>query len=216
VIKILCFFIRFFQYPIKLILKTIIIRKLCSVGKNFVFDPYSSIYSPELIEIGDNVFIGERAHISAKIKFRNNIMLGPRPVIIGGNHYFAVKGRSIRSLRPKASENYESISIEDEVWCGASVVILGGVVLGMGCIIGAGSVVTKNIPPYVMAVGNYCRPIAKIFDDETLLEHLTILGFDKNFAYALVKRRNEELKSFGIIEIKQIDKTDDYWEFMDN
>ncbi len=184
------------------------------MGKNFIFDP-ASFLSPEYMRIGDNVYIGEMAHITAVIEIGNNVMFGPRAVIIGGNHLFAVKGKSVRFLHPKNRETYEPLRVEDEVWCGACVILLGGVVLGMGCVIGAGSVVTKPIPPYVVAAGNYCRPIRKIFDDETLFAHLIALGKTPLFAEEIVARRQTELKAWNVDTLATIDRTSTYWEFQE-
>jgi acetyltransferase-like isoleucine patch superfamily enzyme len=210
-------FIKYFNpnnYLLYIKKKTLMLQ-LKRVGKNFICDPNSSIDYPKYVEIGDNVFIGEQAHISAEVKIGNNIMFGPRPMIIGGNHYFAVKGRSVRFLHPKERENAEPIVVEDEVWCGASVLILGNVVLGMGCVIGAGSVVAKSIPPYTVALGNPCHPIKTIFSDNDLIEHLKQLGLTQGEALAIQSRRKSELKTWGIIDIPIVDKTNSYWEFRD-
>jgi len=140
-------------------------------------------------------------------------MFGPRPVFIGGDHYFAVKGKSVRFLHPKDRENWEKIIIEDEVWCGACIIIPKGVIVGMGAVIGAGSVLTKNIPPYTVAVGNPCKPIKKIFDDKDLYEHIIKIGYDEKFAKDIVNRRNNELELLKLVNIPVINKTEMYWEY---
>ncbi|MGB5105228.1 MAG: acyltransferase [Candidatus Zixiibacteriota bacterium] len=127
--------------------KRTLLSRFRGVGANFLFDPLSTILTPEQIEIGDNVFIGERAHISAEVSIGNNVMFGPRPMLIGGDHYFAVRGKSVRFMHPQGRENIEPIVIEDEAWFGAGVIILGNVTAGMGCVVGAGSLVSKSIPP---------------------------------------------------------------------
>lgn len=190
-----------------------IMKKFRKVGCNFSFDPKSTIVTPQLIEIGDNVFIGESAHISAELKIGNNVMFGPRPVILGGDHIFAVRGRSLRFLRPKNSENSLPIFIDDEVWCGACVMILKGVKIGMGSVIGAGSVVTKEIPPYVVSVGNPCRPIKKIFHDDTLVSHLIALGKEEKAANRIKNLRTTMLKQLHLDNLATIDNTAEYWEF---
>jgi len=58
------------------------------------------------------------------------------------------------------------IVIEDEAWIGANVVVLAGVTIGKHCIIAAGSVVTKDVPPYSVAVGNPARVLKK-YNPET-------------------------------------------------
>jgi virginiamycin A acetyltransferase len=65
-------------------------------------------------------------------------------------------------------ESKGDILIEDDVWIGANSVVLSGVTIGRGSIIGAGSIVTKNIPPYSIAVGNPATVIAQRFNKETV------------------------------------------------
>ena len=196
--------------------KRSLLKRFKKVGNNFIFDPTSSIMTPELVEIGDNVFIGEKCHISAEVKMGNNIMFGPRPIILGGDHHFAVKGRSVRFLKPKNRDNSAPIHIEDETWFGAGVIILKGVTVGIGSVIGAGSVVKKSIPPFCVAVGNPCEPVRMIFDDHALLEHLTALNYSREFAENIVKRRNTELIEWQISNLTVIEKTDSYWETKTN
>ncbi|MDE6177216.1 MAG: sugar O-acetyltransferase, partial [Paramuribaculum sp.] len=57
-----------------------------------------------------------------------------------------------------------------DVWIGGQCVILPGVTIGRGAVIGAGSVVTKDIPPMTVAAGNPCRPIRLITEADTVTE----------------------------------------------
>lgn len=196
--------------------KRSILGRLKRVGRNFVFDPLSTILNPEQIEIGDDVFIGERAHISAEVTIGSNVMFGPRPMIIGGDHYFGVLGRSVRFLHPLDRENAEPIKIEDEAWFGAGVIVLGNVTVGMGSVIGAGSVVSKSIPPYTVAVGNPCRPLKRIFSDEALVSHISELTKDDSFALKVLARRRHELGAMNLSDLPIVDKTDLYWETRPN
>jgi acetyltransferase-like isoleucine patch superfamily enzyme len=182
-------------------------RRMKHLGNNVQFDPMSTILTPEWIEIGDNVFVGEMAHMSGRITIEDNVMFGPRPLLLGGNHLFAIRGKSVRFLHPDDNENLEPILVEREVWCGAAVVILGNVTLGTGCVIGAGSVVPKPIPPYVIAVGNPCTPIARIFDDKTLLAHLKEIGTNEETAQDILKRRKDALKQARMSQLPVIDRT---------
>lgn len=63
------------------------------------------------------------------------------------------------------------ITIEDNCWIAASVTICGGVTIGEGSVIDVGSVVTKDIPPYSLAVGNSCRMIREITEADRLYAH---------------------------------------------
>jgi acetyltransferase-like isoleucine patch superfamily enzyme len=188
-------------------------KEFKAVGKNLIIDADCFFANPELMTIGDNVYFGKSAFVSSEMTIGNNIMIGPRATFIGGNHIFAIKGKSVRFLHPKERENGEPISIEDEVWCGAQVVVLGNVVLGIGCVIGAGSVVVKKIPPFTIAVGNGCRPVRKIFSDVVLEEHLLQLGYPAGFSQMIVQRRTRELAAWGLNDLPVVDNTAHYWEF---
>lgn len=188
------------------------VKQFKSVGANFVFDPWSSIMTPEMIEVGDNVFIGEMAHISAEVRIGNNVMFGPRPMLLGGDHYFGVKGKSVAFLHPKDRENSAPITIEDEAWMGAGVILLKGVVIGMGAVVGAGSVVARAIPPYCVAAGQPCRPRKLIFEDAVLAEHVEALGYGREIANEIVARRTRELSEWKLDLQKIVDQTGTYWE----
>ena len=62
------------------------------------------------------------------------------------------------------------IVIEDNVWIGANVAIMPGVTIGKNSVIGAGSVVTRNIPPHVLAAGNPCRPVRPITQEDGTIQ----------------------------------------------
>jgi len=133
-------------------------KRLKSCGRNFIFDPESTFITPETTEIGNDVFIGEKAHITGIVRIGDRVMFGPRPMILSGNHSF---GKGIIPRFSPAGET-NPIIIHNDVWCGACVIILDGVEIGEGSVIGAGSVVTKSIPPHVVACGNPCRVIRSL------------------------------------------------------
>ena len=186
-----------------------IIKRIKKCGRNFSFGRYSTFVTPELLTVGQDVFIGERAYLSGEIIIGNNVMFGPRALILEGNHIFAVYGKRARFIKPDSRSHRKPTIIEDEVWCGAGVIVLRGTV-GMGSVIGAGSVVTQDIPPYVVAVGNYCRPIKRIFTDEVLLKHLRKLGVDEKRACEVVSHRADHLKKMGMELIPVVDQTGQY------
>jgi maltose O-acetyltransferase len=71
------------------------------------------------------------------------------------------------------------VTIRDDVWVGANAIILAGVELGEGCVIGAGAVVTKSIPPYAIAVGIPARTIKMRFSANEIARHRGLLGLDQ-------------------------------------
>ena len=71
-----------------------------------------------------------------------------------------------------------TIIVEDDVWIGESAIIMAGVHIGRGAVIGAGSVVTKDVPPYAVSVGTPAKVIKYRFDNETV-KKLMRIDFDK-------------------------------------
>ena len=88
-------------------------------------------------------------------------MLAPNVGIYTAGHPLNSKRRHIDLI-----EFAHEINIGSNVWIGADVIILPGVSIGDNTVIGAGSVVTKNIPSNVLAVGNPCKVIREISEDE--------------------------------------------------
>lgn len=105
--------------------------------------------------IGDRTKIGLSNTIIGPVTIGNDIRLAQNITISGLNHIYSDKTLPIHAQGVTTSP----IIIEDETWIGANVVIVAGVTVGKHCIIAAGSIVTKNIPPYSVAVGNPARVI---------------------------------------------------------
>lgn len=114
-----------------------------NIDKNVLID--------ETLTIGYNSGIGINSRVGKNVTLGENVMIGPECLIYTENHNF--KRTDIPMCKQGVSE-VKPVSIGDDVWIGARVIILPGVTIGNGCIIGAGSVVTKDIPEYVVAAGN--------------------------------------------------------------
>lgn len=109
------------------------------------------------ITIGKNCFLGEFNIIRGQggVHIGNDVYTGPMVQIVAVNHVYNNPDVPIREQGITA----QGIVIEDDVWLGANVVVVDGVTIGRGSIIGAGSVVTANIPPYSIAVGTPAKPV---------------------------------------------------------
>lgn len=144
------------------------------VGKNVRLSRHGTIVNPQEVEIGDNVFISEYFHISAcHFSIGRDVIIGPRLLAVCNNHVFKRVGATVFD---SASEKaFEPITIESDVWLGGNVTLLPGVTVGQGCIVGAGSVVSKSLPPYTICVGSPCKPIKTRFSESDLTEHLSAL-----------------------------------------
>lgn len=157
---------RFYGFPC--------IRKSCNstiiIGKKFfatskmygnsigVFQPVliNAFGNGSTIEIGDDVGISGCTITALKhIKIGNRVLIGSGVLITDNDAH---------PINPERRHEYNEIAsapiiIEDDVFVGARAIILKGVNLGKGAVIGAGSVVTKDIPPYAIAAGNPAKII---------------------------------------------------------
>lgn len=121
--------------------------------QNFKIDKTSHLKSDTFIECQGGVEIGAFFHTGRGL------------TIFSSNHDYNSK-----DFIPYGRESIcKKVTIKDFVWCGANVTILPGVTIGEGCIIGAGSVVTQNIPDYAIAAGNPAKVI-KYRDVDTFLK----------------------------------------------
>ena len=105
----------------------------------------------------------------------NVTMLDNSPINIGAGAFIApgvvltCTGHSIDPLqRSQGVLTSAPITLEEDVWLGANVTVIGGVTIGKGSVIGAGSLVNKDIPAGVVAAGNPCKVIRKIKEDDKL------------------------------------------------
>ncbi len=105
----------------------------------------------------------------------NCVFLDTSPINIGVNAYIApgvclaCSGHAILpEQRAQGIGTSKPITLEDDVWIGANATVCGGVTIGKGSIIGAGSVVVKDIPSGVIAAGNPCRVIRKITEQDMI------------------------------------------------
>lgn len=111
------------------------------------------------VRIGDDVLIDDNCFITAQkqIEIGNHVQVSAYSFITDFNHNFSKREVPI-NLQGCTSA---PVVIEDDVWIGAHCIILPGVRIGKGAVIGAGSVVTKSVKPYMIAVGNPAREIKK-------------------------------------------------------
>jgi acetyltransferase-like isoleucine patch superfamily enzyme len=110
------------------------------------------------ISVGDNFYTNHNCTIldGAKVEFGDNVFIAP-------NCVFSTAGHAIdHQQRSQGLEIARPIMVGNDVWIGANVSVLPGVTIGDNTIIGAGSVVNKDIPSNVIAVGNPCKVMRKI------------------------------------------------------
>ena len=145
--------------PGKLDKKRKIIKDLFGkTDKNFFIEqPFQCDYGYN-VEIGENFYTNINLTLldANKIKFGNNVFIGPNCSFYTSGHPIDVKARN------QGLEYAKQIEVGDNVWFGGNVVVLPGVKIGSNSVIGAGSVVVKDIPKNSVAVGNPCRVIKEV------------------------------------------------------
>ena len=123
------------------------------IGKNFYSNIHFSFIAGNTAEIGDNVFIG------------------PYCTLATGIHSLIAEERRISFDENGTAHDFEygkPIKIGNDVWIASNVTVCGGVTIGDRSVIGAGSVVTRDIPEGVFAAGNPCRVIRKITEKDSM------------------------------------------------
>ena len=105
------------------------------------------------------------------VRIGDNVMIGPNVTLATPMHPLLPEERNVRQREDGSFYNLEyakPITIEDNCWLAANVVVCGGVTIGEGSVIGAGSVVTRDIPPHSLAAGNPCRVIRAITEKDKM------------------------------------------------
>jgi chloramphenicol O-acetyltransferase type B len=152
------------------------------IGKNLHIGRGVFLWAKNDIIIGDNFYLGKYSIIECDTIIGNNVIIANRVSLAGRyDHCFQQIGTPTRLASQIRDKDYnwkglnQKIIIEDDVWIGVGSTVLSGITIGIGSIVAAGSVVTKDIEPYCIYAGNPARKIRNRFDsDEDLKEHIRL------------------------------------------
>ena len=125
-------------------------------GKNINIEKGAYFGDGSQIKIGENSGIGINCRVSGNVTIGNNVMMGPDVVILTKRHEF--KQIDIPMIEQGHAPEMP-VTIGDDVWIGTRSIVLPGVSIGTGAIIGAGAVVTKDVPQYAISCGNPAQVI---------------------------------------------------------
>ena len=142
--------------------QTLLRELLGGMGENTHIEP------PFRCDYGANIYVGKNFYANFEciildqcpIRIGDNVFFGPRVSLYSAGHPIDA------AVRSTGLEFGKPITIGSDVWVGGDTVILGGVTIGSNVVIGAGAVVTKDIPSDCVAVGNPCRVLRAITDED--------------------------------------------------
>jgi maltose O-acetyltransferase len=134
---------------------------LGQVGRNSFIEP------PFYCSYGQNIHVGDYVYLNVlctvldcnEVRIGNHVMIGPSVQIYTAAHHLQAEARN------QGWEVAKPIVIEDNVWIGGGAILLPGVTIGRNAVVGAGSVVTRDVPANMVAVGNPARVIREIEQD---------------------------------------------------
>ena len=148
-----------------------------AIGKKYYFQgPIQFNYGCHTF-IGENFFANFNTTIldDGRIYIGENVMLGPNVSLMATTHPLIAEERIAMKYNDghvSGSEYAPEIHIGNNVWIACNVVVCGGVTIGDNAVIGAGSVVTKDIPGNYVAYGNPCKPVRPITEKDSKLDLL--------------------------------------------
>lgn len=168
--------------------------KLGYFGKNASLGIPTDLKNPKNIYLYDFARIGRRSTImtmgDSKFIMKKGCLTAEGLTVVTSNHH-----QHIGKFLSGGNEDnvYKDIIVEEDVWIGINVTLLSGAHVGRGAIIGACSVVTKEIPPYAIAVGNPAKVIKFKWSIEEIMEHERLL-YPENERYS-----REQLDSHRVV-----------------
>lgn len=141
-------------------------------GRGFHAGRRVVLWAPNELAIGENCYIGRYSQIECDAHIGHNVIMANQVAFVGRyDHHFRHVGTPTRLSRQIRDANYDwkgsdiLVTVGDDVWIGYGAIILSGVTVGEGSVIASGSVVTRDVPPYVVVGGNPAKPIRERFPD---------------------------------------------------
>lgn len=159
------------------------------IGANFHAGRGVFLWAKQQLCIGKNFYIGKYSIIECDAVIGDDVIFANHVSLVGRyDHHYQEIGVPVRLASQIRDKNYswkgidEKIVIGDDVWIGLGVIVLGGVSIGSGSIIAAGSVVTKDVETYSIYAGNPAKKIKDRFSTISDLEqHLRIYKNSTSF-----------------------------------
>lgn len=162
-----------------------ILRKMLGkIGERFFLQGPVYFHYGSHTEIGCDFFANFNFTVQddAKVTIGDRCCFGPNVTIVTPVHPMLPEERASildENGEPQHMCYAKPVSIGNDCWLGANVVVCPGVRIGDGCVIGAGSIIVKDIPPRTFAAGNPCRVIRLLTERDSLRYHPELLGCNR-------------------------------------
>lgn len=168
---------------------------------------------PQCYDVPKNVFVEENVKLRSLLRIINSptetvtikkyTVVASNCMIVTNNHCSTVGIPQFLLGSSHIHDRSADIVIEEDVWVGANVTLLPGARLGRGCVVGAGTIVSKVVPPYSIVVGAPFRIIAKKFELEDIIKHEKVLypeeeRLSRDELESLFNKYFEGKKTFGV------------------
>ena len=129
---------------------------------NYIELPFRANWGGHHVHLGSNIYMNSNTTMvdDGHIYIGDYVQIGPNITIATANHPIDPE------LRKRGLQYNKDVHIGNNVWIGANTIIVPGVTIGDDTVIGAGSVVTKDIPSHVVAVGNPCRVLREVSEHD--------------------------------------------------
>jgi len=158
-----------------------------SIGPGFHAGRGTSMWAKNYIEIGENFYFGAYSQIGCNTKIGDNVIFGSQVSLVGRyDHHYQQIGVPVRLADEIRDDRYNwrgldlSVEIGSDVWVGHRAIVLSGVKISDGCIIAAGSIVTKDTESYQIYGGVPARKIVSRFESQADKEkHLDCMNLRK-------------------------------------
>lgn len=137
------------RFPLAKNLRSFFSKKIIAYQGEKVNIEKNASFTPEL-RLGDYSGVGINCEVNGPVTIGKYVMMGPEVVIYTNGHNFE---RTDIPMQQQGNTETKPVVIEDDVWIGRRAMIMPGVHIGKGCVIGAGAVVTKDIPDYSVVGG---------------------------------------------------------------
>ncbi len=148
--------------------QTLLKQLFAEIGEScYIEAPFHANWGGKHVHLGSHVYVNYNLTLvdDTHIYIGDHVMIAPNVVIATGTHPIHPE------LRRKEAQYNLPVHIQDNVWLGAGCLVMPGVTIGENSVIGAGSVVTKDIPENVVAVGNPCRVLRDISEKDLTVYH---------------------------------------------